>query len=177
MTGEAVPLDAIAALFLSVSLLAFGGVNAVLPEIHHQAVEIERWLTDREFTDLYALTQAAPGPNYLIVSLIGYRAAGIGGAIVATVATAGPPAILTYYVAKVWDRFQGAAWQGAIQTALAPLTAGLVGASAAVLLRAADTTAPRIAVTAVLVFIASFTSVNPLLVFAAAAVFGMLGFV
>ncbi|MSQ37906.1 MAG: chromate transporter, partial [Chloroflexi bacterium] len=74
MTGAAVPLDAIAALFLSVSLLAFGGLNTVLPEIHHQAVEIGRWLTDREFTDLYALTQAAPGPNYLIVSLIGYRA-------------------------------------------------------------------------------------------------------
>ena len=177
MTDGSVGLDAIAALFLSVSLLAFGGLYAVLPEIHHQVVDIGRWVTDREFTDLYALAQVAPGPNFLIVSLIGYRAAGIGGAVVATIATAGPPAVLTYFVARVWDRFHGAAWQAAVQTALAPLTAGLVGASAVVLVRAADTTGPRIAITAVTVFVASFTSLNPLVVLAAAAVLGMLGLV
>ena len=177
MSGGAAPLDAVAALFLSLSLVAFGGVNVVLPEIHRQAVDAQHWLSAREFADLYAITQAAPGPNLLIVSLIGYRAAGLAGAIVATLAMLAPAAVLVYVVAKAWDRFRGAPWRDALQAALAPLTAGLVASSAAVLIRAADTSLTRVAITVVTVAVATFTRVNPLVIFGGAAALGMLGLV
>ena len=56
--------------FLVLSLLSIGGANAIIPEMHRRAVDIEHWMTDADFAQMFALSQAAPGPNVLIVSLI-----------------------------------------------------------------------------------------------------------
>ena len=65
--------------FAIMSLLALGGANAVVPEIHRQAVELRGWMTERQFADMFAISQAAPGPNVMIVTLVGYHVAGIVG--------------------------------------------------------------------------------------------------
>ena len=70
--------------FAILSLFAVGGVMAVIPEMHRQAVEVSHWMTERQFADLFAIAQAAPGPNIIIVTLIGFQVAGFAGAIVAT---------------------------------------------------------------------------------------------
>ncbi|MBN8919935.1 MAG: chromate transporter, partial [Rhizobiales bacterium] len=62
-------LSTIAVHFALLSLLAFGGVNAVVPEMHRQAVEVAGWMTDRQFADMFAIAQLAPGPNMMIVAL------------------------------------------------------------------------------------------------------------
>src|SRR5207253_3320636 len=72
--------------FASLSLLAIGGINALLPEIHRVVVDVEGWMTSAEFADLFALAQLAPGPNAMVVSLLGWKVAGIPGAFVATIA-------------------------------------------------------------------------------------------
>ena len=64
------------------SLLAFGGGNAVIPQFQMLTVEHYHWLTSRQFTDAFAIAQAAPGPSTLIVSLLGYRAGGVWGALI-----------------------------------------------------------------------------------------------
>jgi chromate transporter len=58
--------------FLILSLLSIGGANAVIPEIHRRVVEVEHWMTDADFAQMFALAQAAPGPNVLIVCLVGW---------------------------------------------------------------------------------------------------------
>ena len=63
--------------FAIMSLLAFGGANAVVPEIHRQAVDLRGWMNERQFADVFAIAQAAPGPNVMIVTLVGYHVAGI----------------------------------------------------------------------------------------------------
>jgi len=77
---ETASLWAIALLFSSLSLVAVGGANVVVPEMHRQAVDIGHWMTDTEFASLYAIVRAAPGPNMLISTLIGWKAAGLAGA-------------------------------------------------------------------------------------------------
>src|SRR4051812_42697959 len=52
--------------FALLSFLAIGGVNTLIPEIHLRAVEVEHWMTDLEFSQAFAIAQAAPGPNMLI---------------------------------------------------------------------------------------------------------------
>ena len=74
-------LITLAVQFAMMSLLAFGGANAVVPEMHRQAVELRGWMTEREFTDMFAMSQAAPGPNVMLVTLIGYHVAGVAGAL------------------------------------------------------------------------------------------------
>src|SRR5207245_11699422 len=92
-------LGEVAAQFAILSLLSIGGANAVIPEIQRRAVEVEHWMTNADFAQMFALSQASPGPNVLIVSLVGWKAAGIPGAIVALLAMSGPSSMLTFAVA------------------------------------------------------------------------------
>ena len=65
------PLVDLAVLFAVMSAVAIGGINTVIPEIHYQVVEVRGWMTSAELADLVAVAQASPGPNGLVVSLIG----------------------------------------------------------------------------------------------------------
>ncbi len=83
-------MSLVIALFLEFALLAlvaFGGATALLPEMHRVVVENHHWLDDATFTHLYAIAQAAPGPNVLVVTLIGWKVAGLAGALAATLAS------------------------------------------------------------------------------------------
>ena len=104
-------LITLAVQFAIMSLLALGGANAVVPEMHRQAVELRGWMSESQFTDMFAMSQAAPGPNVMLVTLIGYHVAGITGALVATAAMCGPTCIAAYYIGRVWERFRDAPWR------------------------------------------------------------------
>jgi chromate transporter len=169
------PLVRLVILFGSLSLVSFGGGNTVLPAMHREAVDAQHWLTDRQFADLFALAQAAPGPSSLIVSLIGFAAAGITGAAVATVAMLLPSGVLVYAACRGWERLRKSRWRPAIEHGLAPVTVGLVFASALTVTRAADHGAAAYVLTAVATVVLARTSVNPLLVMAGAAALGLLG--
>jgi chromate transporter len=169
------PLIAMAVYFAVLSLLAVGGANAAIPEMHRIAVEVMHWMNDREFADSFAIAQMSPGPNVIIVALIGYHVAGLAGAATATVAMIGPTCLVSFMVARVWDRFKDAPWRMAIQAGLVPVSLGLIGASALVLARAADKNIYGILLTAVTVVVASLTRINPLWLFAAGGVLGLTG--
>ena len=169
------PLFALAGYFALLSLFAVGGANAAIPEIHRIAVDVMGWLSDRQFADMFALSQMSPGPNVIIVTLIGYQVAGLAGAAVATAAMIGPSCVLAYGVAQVWDRFKEARWRIAVQAGLVPVSLGLISASAFVLARAADHNAVAVAVTAATAAVAFATRINPLWLFVAGGVLGLTG--
>jgi len=96
------PLAELAAVFARVSLFAFGGGLGILPEMERQTVTLHSWVTHREFVDAWALSQVTPGPGMLMVLVIGFRAAGLGGALAAGLAMFGPPATLAALVGDRW---------------------------------------------------------------------------
>ena len=108
------------------SLFAVGGANSAIPEMHRIAVDVQHWMTDKQFADMFAISQLSPGPNVLIVTLIGYSVAGIAGALAATLAMCGPTAILAYYVSRLLQRLEHSRWPAIIQAALVPLSIGLM---------------------------------------------------
>jgi chromate transporter len=167
----------VTAQFLTLSLLSIGGANAVLPEIHLRVVETKQWMTDADFAQLFALSQAAPGPNVLIVSLVGWKVAGVLGGIVAMLAMSAPSSFLTYAVAHAWERFRDAPWRIALQRALAPVTVGLILASGYVLTRTADHSWGAYAVTGATLLIMLRTTIHPLWMLGAAAALGAFGLV
>ena len=59
--------------FLSLSLLAVGGVITTVPDMHRRLVDEHQWLTDGQFNASIAIAQAAPGPNVLFVALMGWH--------------------------------------------------------------------------------------------------------
>ncbi len=130
MKGQGDILVTLVVQFSLLSLLAFGGANGVVPEMQRQAVEVRHWMTSAEFTSLFAIAQAAPGPNFMISTLVGWKAAGLPGALVATLAMCAPSCLLSYWVDKAWDRARGARWRVVTMAALAPVTVGLVSVTA-----------------------------------------------
>lgn len=167
----------LAIVYGQLSLLAFGGANAVIHEMQRQVVDVHHWMTPHEFAALYALAQAAPGPNMMVVSLVGWRVAGLWGALVTTGAVALPSSVLTLLVSGVWFRFKDAPWRKAIQAGLQPVTAGLIMASAALLIQTTvvDLSAAAVAIVAGGLFF--FTRLHPLAILSGAAVAGAIGLV
>ena len=122
--------------FTSISLLAVGGANAVVPEMHRQLVLLQPLLSERDFGALVGLAQAAPGPNVMVVGMLGFRVAGVLGAACATAGMCVPPAVLSVALSRLWRGGTGSArWQQPLSEALRPLTVGLVLASSYTLLR------------------------------------------
>ena len=174
--GSILPI--IAGQFSALSLLAFGGgVNTVVPELHRQAVPLHRWMDDRTFADLFAIAQASPGPNMLIVTLVGLKAAGLAGALVATVAVCAPTCLLTFGVMKVWDRVRESRWRAVVQQGIGSLSVGLISATALVLARAADRGPALVMITLATAAFTIFTRFNPLWALGAAAGLGLIGVV
>ena len=159
------------------SLIAVGGINPVLPEIHRQVVEVRGWMTTERFTDLFAIAQGAPGPNILVVTLIGWDAAGLAGALVATLAMCAPSCALAFLVGGLWHRFRNARWRIAVQAGLVPVTVGLIAASAWLIARVADTTVTAFAITVVTAACVFTTRLHPVVFLAAGAALGAAGFV
>jgi chromate transporter len=118
-------LLALFAVFAPLSLLSFGGSNAVLADIAQQSVAVHGWTGEREFADFFALSRAAPGPGSMLVALIGWKVAGLPGALVATASLYLPGAILLYGASRVWRRWRGSRWHGAIEQGMTPIAAGL----------------------------------------------------
>jgi chromate transporter len=169
------PLWSLASLFAVLSLFAVGGANAAIPEMHRVAVNVMHWMSDSQFADMFALAQITPGPNVIIVALIGYHVAGVKGVAVAVGAMVGPSCLLAFFVARTWERFKHARWRIALQAGLVPVSLGLISASAFVLARAADHTAVAGLITTATAVVAFTTRINPLWLFAAGGVLGLTG--
>jgi len=159
------------------SLLAVGGANATLPEMHRVAVDVNHWLTDAQFADMFAIAQFSPGPNVLIVTLIGYQVAGLPGAALTTFAMCGPAGVLAYFVANFFQRASHSFWPTIIQASFVPVSIGLMAAGGYVLAITVDTSLAAVLVTLATALLAAGTRINPLWPLAAAGFLGFMGFV
>jgi len=163
--------------FAPLSLVAVGGGNTVLPDIHRQVVLMHSWMTETQFANAFVLAQAVPGPNILVVSLIGWNVAGLPGAVVALGAMCGPSSLLALLVARALRSARTARLRYRLQRAFSPLTIGLMLSGGLVLARSADHSPLAIGLTLLTVLILLRTTVHPLLLMAAGAVLGLAGLV
>lgn len=162
----------LAAAFGLLSLLAVGGGAAVLPEMKATVVGEQHWLTDGQFVHIYSLGQLAPGPNMLMVQIIGERVAGVPGALVALLAFFAPASVLTYATGKLWDRLEGWPWRASIQRGLAPIAIGLMLAGTITIARIAVTDPRTIALALAVGGVLLWRKVNPAWLILASAALG-----
>jgi chromate transporter len=163
--------------FSLLSFLAIGGAITALPEMHRQAVDVYHWMTSTQFTQLVAIAQAAPGPNVLIVTLIGQQVAGIPGALVATVCMCGPACAVAFQIVRAFHQFKQSRWAIALQAGLIPVSVGLVGATALIVARSADQGWGTLLITATTFAITHWTRISPLWALGAATLIGLSGLV
>jgi chromate transporter len=158
------------------SSLSFGGFPTVLPDVRDFVVTARGWMTDQEFANFFALAQAIPGPNMiLMMGFVGWKVAGIPGAIVSAFATFGPPCAMYFVAYRLWDRFRAAPWQKIVRNGLVPVAAGLVIASGTVMARVTDSGWLSVVITGVAAGLTLRTQMNPFWLLAAGGALGGLG--
>src|ERR1700676_4442263 len=170
-------LLALTLVFAPLSLLSIGAGASLLAEIEHQSVSVYAWTTQREFADLFAISRAAPGPGTMLSTLIGWKVAGLAGALTATIAPYLPSSLLVYGAARLWGRWRGSVWHSAVERGLAPIAAGLILSGGIAVLRVSPGgPAIWIAAAVATVLLLCWPRLHPLVLFAAGgALFGLAG--
>jgi chromate transporter len=172
---DRVDLMALALHIALLSLMAIGGVSSVLPDMQRYLVEANHWMSERQFADAWALGQAAPGPNMMFVTLLGWQLAGWTGAIAATLAMILPPILLTLAVTRLHAHNANAPLSRAIRGGLGPMAIGLTLSSGWILAQSADQSWRTGVLTLATVALMLRTRLNPVWLIAAGAIAGISG--
>src|SRR4029077_19071425 len=175
MIGPSAPL-ALTVHLAWVSSISFGGFPTVLPDVRNFVVSTNRWMTNQEFANLFAMAQSIPGPNMiLMMSFVGWKVWGFPGALASAFATLGPPCAMYFAAYRLWDRFRAAPWQQVVRVGKSPVVVGLVIASGTVMAHTADNSWQAVALTIATAAITWATRLIPMWMLLAGWILGVLG--
>jgi chromate transporter len=138
-TVEAPSLARVAGLFAGIGAFTFGGGLSIIALMEEHVVHRLHWLTPREFVDGLALGQLTPGPIIMLAAYVGYKALGIGGAVVAATASFLPSFVMMLALLPAFDRIRNLMWARAVIQAIVP---AVIGIMAVVLVRIGPHAAP-----------------------------------
>ena len=156
-------LISLAACFSLLSLLAVGGGTAVLPEM--QTLMAHQFGIDHiRFVHTYSIGQIAPGPNMLMVLVIGYQIAGALGALVVLLSFFLPSSILCFYVGRIWDHFGESPWRRSIQNALEPISIGLMASGVYSVAKSSIVSPITLVLALISFYLILKTKINPVIV-------------
>lgn len=149
--------------FALLSVLAVGGGTAVLPEM--QTILAHQFGIDHtQFVHIYSIGQLAPGPNMLMVLVIGYQIAGLIGAGVVLLSFFLPSSLMCFYMGRLWNRFGENPWRRSIQNALEPISIGLMSSGVYAVAKASVVSGITLALALVTLYLILRTKINPVLV-------------
>ena len=149
--------------FALLSILAVGGGTAVLPEM--QTILAQQFgINHTQFVHIYSIGQLAPGPNMLMVLVIGYQIAGLIGAGVVLLSFFLPSSFLCFYVGRLWNRFGENPWRRSIQNALEPISIGLMASGVYAVGKASVVGGVTAALALITFYLILRTKINPVLV-------------
>jgi len=123
----------LALVFFKVGAVVFGGGFAAIPVLQHEVVDLRGWLTMKEFIDCVALGQLTPGPVAIMGVFIGYKVLGLPGALIATLGTFLPSALMLLGLLQVYSRVREHSLVKGFMSGVLPAVCGLLlGATVAV---------------------------------------------
>jgi chromate transporter len=123
-------LGGLATVFLRAGAVTFGGGFAMVPLLESELVRVHGWLTPQEFADAVALGQVTPGPVVITATFVGYRVAGILGALVATASVFAPAWLVAIAAGGSFRRMRSSPAVQAFLNGIQPAVVGLMFAAA-----------------------------------------------
>lgn len=176
--------------FFKAGLLAIGGGLATLPFLKEIA-QTHDWFTVSQLTDMLAVSESTPGPIGINMSTYaGFHAAGVPGAVLATLSLVLPSYIVILIVSGFMERFRSSKLVDNVFYGIRPCTTGLIaGAMFEVFLQSlfnlnlfAQTgnpvdlfqLLPTILFIAALIIVFRFPKLHPICIIIGGAVFGIL---
>lgn len=117
--------------FFKVGAVTFGGGLTIIAFIQDQVVNQLHWITSEQFLDALAIGQVTPGPVIMLAAFVGYKVAGVAGAVVAASAIFLPSFILMLSILPTLDRVRSLAWTRAAMRGISPAVVGAVALTVA----------------------------------------------
>lgn len=165
-------LLALFAHFLSLSIFATGGAMALASDMHRYVVDEHHYISHTEFVNSIALAQAAPGPNILFVTVMGWQIAGLPGALATTLGLSMPALIFPVLVSRASRLAQFDRFIKALQQGLGPVALGLMASTCYLLVRQAPGVWEGAAIIGATLLVLAFTRVPPVVLILTAGVVG-----
>jgi chromate transporter len=162
--------------FAYLSLLTVGGGMAAFPEMKILTVDVHKWLTFPQLIHIYSVGQMAPGPNMMMIVVIGQWAGGLLGAVVTILAFFGPTAVLAFVVGRGWRKLEKWPWRKSIQAGLAPVSIGLLLAGCFTMAKGAVTGVETGTLAVGTLLILLQYKINPALLVVGGAIIGIVSF-
>ena len=92
--------------FFKIGAFTFGGGYAMIAIMHGELVEKKKWTVDDEFYDVVSIAESTPGPVAInMATFLGYKKAGVLGAIFATLGVVMPSFIIIFLISQIFDKF------------------------------------------------------------------------
>ena len=156
-----------------ISLLAFGGGQAVLPLIERISAQQHDWVTVPAFTASVGFGYLIPGPVTTLSTFIGYQAGGLTGALAATLGIFLAPTILAALAAASVERFAKNRWLRAFSAGAVPAVAGLLVATFVHIAQQSLTSWPLAGIALVGLGISAKTKIQPLWILLGGGILGL----
>ncbi|WP_428911855.1 chromate transporter [Niallia sp. Krafla_26] len=161
--------------FFKIGPITFGGGYAMIPMIEREVVTNKKWVKSEEITDVFAVSESVPGAIGInSATFIGYRIAGVKGAIAAMIGILLPTFSIVILLSLIYQFLRGnpivdAAFMGIRAAIVALITyAGIKIGKTAIF----DKT--TVAITAITVIVLLFLTIHPVLIILTGIIVGIL---
>ncbi len=163
--------------FLLLAAVAVGGLGSLIPEMQRYVVEQNGWFTARQFGEIYALSQVIPGPNVMIITMMGWLVSSWQGAILVTIAIFTPGMVICAMVIRAGANDPDSRGAQSVKKGLAPVVIGLSLSTSWIMLTTVSDDWRGAVLALLTVVLVLRTKLNPLWWIGAGAVLGMVGVV
>lgn len=163
--------------FFKIGFFGFGGGYAMLALIEHEIIQVHGWMSTTEFVDIIAVAEMTPGPVAInSATFVGYRVAGIGGAVLATLGVISPSLLLLIPAAKLFMRYYEHRRVQQVLFGIQPAVIALIALAAFVVGKSAVFDYKSALLTVFCLLLTLFSRIHPLYLIGIGAVAGLLFF-
>ena len=161
--------------FFKIGAFSFGGGYAMLPLLEKELIVKHQWVSTIDFIDILAISEMTPGPIAInSATFLGYRVAGILGAIISTFAVALPSFIIITLMYKFINRFKNSKYISWAFKGIRPVVLGLIGAAAITVGKTSFIDIKSILIAIFIFFLVSIKKINAILVIVIAGILGII---
>lgn len=122
--------------FMKIDIVSFGGGYVSIPIVQKEIVEVQKWMTNAEFSDVLAIDELTPGPVAInCATFVGNKMAGTIGGIAATIGCILPSVIISIILFKIYEKYHGVKSIDGIIGGLRSMVLGLIASVALTLFK------------------------------------------
>ncbi|MCR1898260.1 chromate transporter [Irregularibacter muris] len=161
-------------IYLKIGAFTIGGGYAMVPLIQEQIVDKKKWLTDKEFMDMFAVIQSAPGPIAVNSAVfLGYKVGGVKGSIMATLGAVIPSFTIILIIAMFFRNFREYSVVDSIFKGVRPAVVALIAAAVYKLVKSSKFSMAGIIISIFSLLAIIFLDIHPIVLILGSAALGI----